>query len=136
MDAVRIELKIRVKETILKIVKINEVKPEEMRTPLFTGPTSVQPLITTQMSKQFIINQVNFAKSVVNRLHSHTSEQVLIVTKGRGIVATETEQAKVGPGTIIIFAAGEKHWHGAQKGFTFSHITVTNQDSKTTQFEQ
>jgi len=119
----------------MKIVKVSEVKPEERMTPLFTGPTFSQPLITTQMSKQFIINQVNFARSVVNKLHSHTSEQVLIVTKGRGIVATETEQVKVGPGTVIIFAAGEKHWHGAQKGFTFSHITVTNQDSKTTQYE-
>ena len=119
----------------MQIVKISEVTPQERMTPLFTGPTSSQPLITTQMSKQFIINQVNFARSVVNKLHSHTSEQVLIVTKGRGTVGTEKEQVNVGPGTVIIFAAGEKHWHGAQKGFTFSHLTVTNQDSKTTQYE-
>ena len=120
----------------MKIVKINEVKEEERMTPLFTGPTSSQPLITTQMSKQFIINQVNFRKGVKNKLHSHTSEQVLIVTKGRGTVGTENETVDVGPGTVIIFPAGEKHWHGARKGFTFSHITVTNQDSKTTQYEQ
>ena len=61
---------------------------------------------------------------------------MLIVTKGRGTVATENEQVNVGPGTVVIFPAGEKHWHGARKGFTFSHITVTSQDSKTTQFEQ
>jgi quercetin dioxygenase-like cupin family protein len=118
----------------MKIVRIGEVTPEERMTPLFTGPILSQPLVTTKMSKQFIINQVTFCKSVVNKLHSHTSEQVLIVTKGRGIVATETEQVKVGPGTVVIFAAGEKHWHGAEKGYTFSHITVTNQDSKTTQY--
>ena len=119
----------------MKIVKISNVQPEERMTPLFTGLTSSQRLVTSQMSKQFIINQVNFAKSVVNKFHSNTSEQALIVTKGRGIVATETEEVKVGPGTVIIFAAGEKHWNGAQKGYTFSHITVTNQDSKTTQYE-
>ena len=119
----------------MKVVKIDEVKAQERMTPLFTGPTSSQPLITTDMSKQFIINQVNFAKGVKNKFHAHTSDQVLIVTKGRGTVATETEQVNVGPGTVIIFPAGEKHWHGAQKGYTFSHLTVTSQDSKTTQFE-
>jgi quercetin dioxygenase-like cupin family protein len=93
----RVYLKIGFRESIMKIVKIGEVKPEERLTPLFTGPVSSQPIITTQMRKQFI------------KLHSHTSEQVLIVTKGRGIVATETEQVKVGPGAVIVFASGEKH---------------------------
>jgi len=120
----------------MKVIKIDEVKEEERMTPLFTGPVSSQPIITNQTSKQFIINQVNFRKGVKNKLHSHTSEQVLIVTKGRGTVGTENEQVNVGPGALVIFSAGEKHWHGAMKGFTFSHITLTSQDSKTTQFEQ
>ncbi len=120
----------------MKVVKINEVKEDPTSTPLFTGPVTHQPIITNEMSKQFAINQVNFAKGVRNKFHAHTSEQVLIVTKGKGIVASEAEQIEVGPGEVIIFSAGEKHWHGATKDFAFSHINVVAIDRKTTQFEQ
>lgn len=120
----------------MKVVKISQVKEETRVTPLFTGPVKSQALITDQMSKQFIINQVSFGKGVKNKFHAHTSEQVLIVTKGKGIVATEKEQVEVEPGTVIIFPAGEKHWHGATKNSDFSHITVASPGSTTTQFEK
>ena len=79
--------------------------------------------------------QVNFGIGVRNKFHSHTLEQVLIVTEGKGIVATEKEQITVVPGDIIFVPPGEKHWHGAAKGSAFSHLYVMAQDSKTTQLE-
>lgn len=74
---------------------------------------------------------MNFGKGVRNKLHTHDSEQILIVTAGKGIVATEKEQKTVAPGDVILFSAGEKHWHGATGGSEFSHIYVTRVDSKT-----
>ena len=64
-----------------------------------------------------------------------SGEQVLIVTKGKGIVATEKEQVAVGPGDVIFIPAGEKHWHGAADGMTFSHLFAMSPGGKTTQLE-
>jgi quercetin dioxygenase-like cupin family protein len=48
----------------------------------------------------------------------------LIVTGGKGFVANEYEKQEVGVGDIILFPAGEKHWHGATEDSYFSHIYI------------
>ena len=57
------------------------------------------------------------------------------MTEGKGIVATEKEEISVVPGDVIFIPPGEKHWHGAVKGATFSHLYVMSASSKTTQIE-
>jgi quercetin dioxygenase-like cupin family protein len=41
---------------------------------------------------------VNFGRGVRNKFHAHESDQILIVTAGTGIVATEHEQKTVAVG--------------------------------------
>ncbi len=95
--------------------------------PLFTGPdVTLQTLLPE--SKEYDVNVVNFGRGVRNRLHVHDCEQVLIVTAGKGIVATETEQRTVIAGDIIFFAPGEKHWHGATEDSEFSHIYISRRN--------
>jgi quercetin dioxygenase-like cupin family protein len=120
----------------MKVIKVSQVPAETAGGRLFTGPVTRQPLIQGEQSKQFVMSQINFAKGVRNKFHSHTSDQVLIVTAGKGICATEKEQITVFPGDVILFSAGEKHWHGATPDSAFSHIFVTGPDSQTTQFEE
>jgi quercetin dioxygenase-like cupin family protein len=122
-------------EVAMKIIKINQVPKAPRVSPIFTGPVTMQPIVDTDLTKRFLIQQVNFEKGVRNKLHTHSIEQVLIVTEGKGIVATENEEITVGPGDIIFIAAGEKHWHGAAEGFTFSHLYVMSPESTTTQIE-
>jgi len=118
----------------MKIVKIEKVSKESATSPLFTGTdVTRQPLGLD--SKEFTVNVVNFGKGVRNKFHTHDGEQLLIVTGGRGIVATEREQKVVIPGDIILFSAGEKHWHGATEDSEFSHLYVTKAGSKLTQLE-
>jgi 4-carboxymuconolactone decarboxylase len=62
-------------------------------------------------------------------------EQVFIVTAGKGIVATDKEEASVVPGNIVFIPAGEKHWHGAAEGSPFPHLYVISPDYKTTRLE-
>ena len=50
-------------------------------------------------------------------------------------MATDKEEITIGLGGIISIPAGEKHWHGAAKGATFSHIYVMPPGQKTTQLE-
>jgi quercetin dioxygenase-like cupin family protein len=119
----------------MKIIKTDEVPKTPTVAPLFTGPVTMQSMVDTDLSSRFKIQQVNFEEGVRNKFHTHTIEQVLIVTEGKGIVATEHEEIVVGPGDIIFIPAGEKHWHGAAKGSTFSHLYVMSPESTTTQVE-
>ena len=119
----------------MKVFKLSQVDKEPQGEPLFTGRVTMQPVIGSDLSKKFMISQVNFDRGVRNKFHSHSIEQVLIVTEGKGIVATDKEQIIVGPGDIVFTPAGEKHWHGAAEGATFSHLYVMSPDSKTRRFE-
>jgi quercetin dioxygenase-like cupin family protein len=60
----------------------------------------------------------------VHRWHTHTCDQVLIVTSGSGIVATEHEQREINVGDVAHIKAGERHWHGAKADTTMGHITT------------
>ena len=117
----------------MKIVKMSMVPKESRVSPMFTGEVTMQTLLPE--SSEFTVNIVNFDKGVRNKLHSHDYEQVLIVTAGRGIVATEEEKRVVTEGDVILFPAGEKHWHGATEDSKFSHIFVTNTQTKTRRLE-
>jgi quercetin dioxygenase-like cupin family protein len=119
----------------MKVIKVAQVAKEPQTNPLFTGPVTMQPVVGSELSKRFMVRQVNFGRGVRNKFHSHTIEQVLIVTEGKGIVATDKEEVTVGPGDIIFIPAGEKHWHGAAKGAVFSHLYVMSPDSQTKQLE-
>jgi quercetin dioxygenase-like cupin family protein len=92
--------------------------------PLFTGPeVTLQTLLPE--SKEYDVNVVNLGKGVRNRFHTHDCEQVLIVTAGKGIVATESDERAVTVGDVVFFPAGEKHWHGAAEDSSFSHIYIS-----------
>jgi quercetin dioxygenase-like cupin family protein len=118
----------------MKIVKMANVSRESAAGPLFTGTdVTRQPLAVD--SKEFNVSVVNFGKGIRNKFHTHDCEQLLIVTAGRGIVATEREKKVVMPGDVVLFSAGEKHWHGAAEDSEFSHIYVMRIGSKLTQLE-
>jgi len=118
----------------MKIVNIANMPKESAASPLFTGTdVTRQPLAVN--SKEFNVSVVNFGKGIRNKFHTHDCEQLLIVTAGRGIVATEREKKVVIPGDVVLFSAGEKHWHGAAEDSEFSHIYVMKPDSKLTQLE-
>jgi len=118
----------------MMIVKMSEAPREPNVTPLFTGPDVTRQSLISD-SKDFRVGIVNFGKGVRNKFHTHDKDQVLIITAGKGIVATEKEERVVTVGEIVLFPAGEKHWHGATKDSEFSHIVITRTESKTTQLE-
>jgi quercetin dioxygenase-like cupin family protein len=112
---------------------MNDVPKTPRETPLFTGEVTVQQLIPEGGDYNMAV--VNFGKGVRNKLHTHESDQILIVTAGKGLVATETEQREVTVGDVILFPTGEKHWHGATENSEFSHIYISRAGQKTKQVE-
>jgi len=119
----------------MKVVNVNQVPKVPLVAPLFTSSdVSVQPLAPA--GGTYNASVVTFGRGVRNKFHAHESDQVLIVTAGRGIVATEDEERQVTTGDVIFFAAGEKHWHGATAESEFSHIYVHLAGAQTSQLEE
>jgi quercetin dioxygenase-like cupin family protein len=119
----------------MHVVRIDDVPKIPRVSPLFTGKeVTTQQLIPE--GGNYTMNVVNFGRGVRNKFHVHESDQILIVTAGKGIVATEQEQRVVSVGDIILFPAGEKHWHGATEDSEFSHIFIYRAGGKTTQIEE
>jgi quercetin dioxygenase-like cupin family protein len=119
----------------MRVVKISEVKEESLAGPLFTSPDVTRQVLLPD-SKEFSVNVVNFGKGVRNKFHAHDSEQILIVTSGKGMIVTETDEKVITPGDIVMIPAGEKHWHGASRDSEFSHIYVSRLGSKLTQLKK
>ena len=116
----------------MNVVRSGEAPVEEMTGGIFTGTVNMTPLINKDTgAAQLRAALVYFPPGVRNHFHSHTHEQILYVTKGRGIVATREREQVVEPGDIIVFPAGEEHWHGAVEDTGFEHLYVVGIDSKT-----
>ncbi len=107
----------------MKAVRISDIAAQESTDKIFRGKVSIQRLIG-ESKDELRATKVNFSPGAVNLFHTHTFDQILYVTEGTGIVATENEEKTVTTGTLIFIPAGERHWHGATKDSAFSHIAV------------
>jgi quercetin dioxygenase-like cupin family protein len=110
----------------MKIVNINNVEENEVKGPLFVGgKVYTQPMLDEKYGSEGIqVVNVKFSPGARNKFHTHSSEQLLFVIEGEGIVATRNEEHIVKPGTLIYFSPGEEHWHGATENSTFSHLSI------------
>ena len=107
----------------MKVIHLSDIPNKENNTSLFTAPVTLQSPITEKES-QYNISWIHFPDDVRNKFHTHTSDQVLIVTEGRGMVATEEKEIEITKGDIILIPAGEKHRHGAKPGSAMTHISI------------
>jgi quercetin dioxygenase-like cupin family protein len=116
----------------MRVLKINDLpeKPMDTATPIagWTGGAvsrTRQAVIGEGQSENFRCNVVNFRIGATTGWHVHDCDQILVVTAGRGIAATESEEREIAVGDIVHIKAGERHWHGATANSPMSHITVT-----------
>jgi len=108
-------------------VRVITVTPDG-RTPdandIFLGRAETQSAVGDE-ARDLRLTEVTFRDGARNRLHSHTTDQILLITAGLGIVATEREECLVAPGDIAFIPAGERHWHGARPGQDMTHWAIT-----------
>jgi quercetin dioxygenase-like cupin family protein len=120
----------------VKVVKTSDLPKEPASGPLFTGTQVFRQLIVDPAESQsFMFSIINFSAGSRNKFHQHTSDQILIVTDGTGVVATEQEERTITAGDVVLIPAGESHWHGAPGETPMSHITVQIKGSQTQQNE-
>ncbi len=99
-------------------------KPSEQRTATFTGTVHMDPVLDTG---EVVINTVIFTPGARTYWHSHPGGQLLIVTAGRGIVASRSGEVHVvGDGDVIWTEPGEEHWHGACGDTLMTHAAVSH----------
>jgi quercetin dioxygenase-like cupin family protein len=67
---------------------------------------------------------VAFSPGGRTKWHTHTFHQVLVITDGRGVVATEEEERHVTPGDVLYIPPGTRHWHGAEEDAAMSHLSI------------
>ncbi len=108
----------------MKVIRLSDTKAQEATGNVCRGNVTRQSIFSEGNDK-LRITVMNFSPGAANKFNTHTFDQVLYVTEGRGIMATETEEVVVTPGTFIFIPAGERHRHSATKDSAFSHIAVT-----------
>ena len=122
----------------MRVIRISQVEEESMPTvtpvPGWTGgpvARTRQPLVPSDLSENFQLQRGEFReRGLLPGFHAHTSDQILVITAGVGIVATQVEEREVAVGDVVHISAGEQHWHGATKDSYMSHITITTSDSE------
>lgn len=90
---------------------------------IFVGAVDSQTIVGDE-ARDLHLAEHTFRDGARNRLHTHTTDQILIVTAGEGIVATEHEEREIRAGDIVYIPAGERHWHGARPGADMTHLAI------------
>ena len=123
----------------MRVVRFNDLPKEPMgeATPVpgWTGgpvTRTRQTIIRDGESDNYRCNVVNFSTGATTGWHAHSCDQILVVTSGRGMVATDNEEREITVGDVVHIKAGERHWHGAKADTTMGHITVTVVGSQST----
>jgi quercetin dioxygenase-like cupin family protein len=111
-------------------------EPLPMTGGLMTGTqVYLQSLYGSGQSENFNCAIVEFSAGSRNKFHKHSDDQILVITKGTGKVATDHEVLTVTEGDVVLIPAGENHWHGAPDDTSMAHITITVYGSPTEQTE-
>jgi quercetin dioxygenase-like cupin family protein len=120
----------------MKVVTMSVVASEPAVSALFTGEVSRQVPFDASEMNSVNFGIVSFSAGSRNKFHKHTSDQILVITEGTGVVATDGEERIVNAGDVILIPAGENHWHGAPHNTPMAHITIQAKGSTTEQTEK
>jgi quercetin dioxygenase-like cupin family protein len=91
----------------------------------FTGMVRIDPLFPVSAPARGAGNTVTFEPRARTAWHTHPLGQVLIVTAGCGRAQREGGSIEeIRPGDVVVFAPGEKHWHGAAPTTAMTHIAI------------
>ncbi len=72
------------------------------------------------------IFRVFFEPGTRTNWHTHPEGQILYVVTGEGRAQREGDPVvEIGPGDVVYFAPGEKHWHGAGPRSYMVHAAVS-----------
>lgn len=102
-----------------------------------TGNARIEELAAPDGSSRTQVDSVHFAPGARTRWHRHPVGQVLVVTRGTGLVQRRGAQVEtVGAGDTVRIDADEWHWHGAASDSAMTHVAIEELpgDGRTAEF--
>jgi quercetin dioxygenase-like cupin family protein len=91
----------------------------------FVGPARTGLLASSADAVPVHLYRVEFGERARTNWHAHSGPQWLFILEGRVRVQTAGQAARdVTAGDAVLFAPGEKHWHGAAPGDRGAHLAV------------
>jgi len=91
---------------------------------IFVGEVATSPLEPMPGASDLRALCVRFSAGAHTKLHTHSSEQVLIVVEGEGHVGAPGADRVVRVGDIVRIPAGTVHYHGAGPDGAFAHVAL------------
>ncbi|MEP6871208.1 MAG: cupin domain-containing protein [Anaerolineaceae bacterium] len=89
--------------------------------PFLIGKATLQPLFDRVLGKNHL-SRGRYEPGTVSVLHTHNSDQYIIVTGGVGTVSTPVETHHLVPGMVVWIPQGEAHIHAAQEGVALEFV--------------
>jgi quercetin dioxygenase-like cupin family protein len=90
----------------------------------FEGEVRTQRLFHADTGNGNEMLMVFFSPGGRTHPHIHKQGQILHITEGKGIVATDTEKRVVTAGDVVVIPPGAWHWHGATPDSAMSHLAI------------
>lgn len=91
----------------------------------FTGVVRIDPLFQREAPARVAGANVTFEPGARTAWHTHPLGQTLLVTFGCGWAQREGGPVEeIHPGDVVLFAPGEKHWHGVSATTGMTHIAI------------
>lgn len=91
----------------------------------FTGSVRIDPLFQREDPARVGGASVTFEPGARTAWHTHPLGQTLLVTAGLGWAQRHGGPVEeLRPGDVVLFAPGEKHWHGASPTNAMTHIAI------------
>ncbi|MQW23648.1 MULTISPECIES: cupin domain-containing protein [unclassified Lactococcus] len=93
----------------------------------FIGQSYLNHLVEPHENIDFTLANVTFEAGCRNNWHVHQDGyQILLVTDGEGWYQEWGKPARaIKAGDVIVTHEGVKHWHGASRTKSMSHIAIT-----------
>ncbi len=109
----------------MKINRASSQQQTDAGTEHFTGQVKMVSLVEAEDPGRVRALKVSFEKGARTDWHTHPLGQTLIIESGSGLVQTEGgSKEEINSGDVVWSPAGEKHWHGASKDSSMTHVAI------------
>lgn len=114
----------------MKILRNSERISRKAPADWFTGEVWLDPVVSPEAPSRMQATYVTFTHGARTNWHTHPINQVLHVISGYGWVQLKGQPAQaISAGDVVVIAAGEDHWHGAQASRTMTHLAMQEIDA-------
>lgn len=109
----------------MKIIPCGSVATVHAPEAYFTGRVLQTPVVALEEPARLRATLVSFEPGARTVWHTHPLGQTLYVTAGLGLAQKEGEPIReIRAGDVVVFAPGEKHWHGAGPRTAMTHLAM------------